>query len=265
LCQITYASVSDSLTPEANVTESIPPQIPAYESQVKPPSSPFLTIMEQVVFHPSVETFSRFLPEASIYRALLWLLVLSLLGGVISAVVYPMQTQISRQICEQFFEEELPSVYQPEAPLWMIACSIPASAIWIIISVFITTGLFFVIARLLGGTGDFTETFFLYSIVFIVIGFFGFFLSIIFTTLVLIPNIGIYLILLILLLAFSLGLYSGVLTAFSLAAAHRFTFGKGCLTVLIPVLLNILCVCCFAFSLSSMFGSLISASQGGIP
>jgi hypothetical protein len=247
------------------MTESIPPQIPAYESPEKPPSTPVLTIMEQVLFHPSVETFSRLLPEASIYRALLWLLVLSLFGGVTTAILYPVQSQASRQIAQQFLGEDLSSLYQQQTPLWTMACIIPINVIGLIIGIFITVGLYFVIARLLGGVGDYTETFFLFSAAYIVIGFIGYFLTIISTVLALIPTVGIYLQLLMLLPFFAFSIYSSVLAAFSLAAAQRFTFGKGCITVIIPFILTFLCICCFIFGLTSLFGSLFSASQGLTP
>lgn len=230
-----------------------------------PEKTPAMTIWKSVLLSPSVETFARFREEADLMRAVIWVAISGLVTGVAQAVVMATSGGAAgnieqlREILPPEVASELPEMAAQAAPSIATAlCSIPAGAVGGVIGLFIGVGLIHLVAKLLQGQGTYTETFFLsaaasapISIVMGVIQLIGGVFN-------LIPVIGTILAVLIGLVSLVLGIYSLVLSAMAVAAAHRFTLGKGFAAVLIPGVVMMLFCCCIT-------GALIAAMGAAVP
>ncbi len=234
--------------------------------------TPTLTIWQQVLFSPSVETFTQYLPEADLMRAGLWIILGTLGSAIISMITTTLSfggtnrgemLRMLRNISPEL-ARELPTVLPPmrSASIGATLCGIPAIVAIALLSTFITVGLIHLVAKLFQGQGSYTETFFLMSAAAapmmlvtgalqLIGGLFG-----------LIPLLGAILRLLISLLLLGLGIYSLVLTAMAVAAAHNFSLGKGFLSTILPTVVFFFLTCCCTFI--AMVGLGGALNQGAI-
>jgi hypothetical protein len=105
----------------------------------------------------------------------------------------------------------------------------------------IGVGVYFLIAKVLGGTGDFGRFAYLNAA-------FAAPLGILTTLLSLIPFVGC--------ISFFISIYSLVLVYFAVKVEHGLSSGRAILVVLIPLLVVLALVACFILSLIGMFMSL---------
>ncbi len=227
-----------------------------------PEKTPALTIWQSVLFSPSVETFARFREQADLMRAVIWVAISGLVTGVAQAVVMATgggrigNMEQLRQILPEELASELPEMAAQAAPnIGAALCSVPAGAVGGVIGLFIGVGLIHLVAKLLQGQGTYTETFFLYAAaaapIAIVLGI----IQLIGGLFNLIPVIGPIFAILVGLVSFVIGIYSLVLSAMAIAAAHRFSLGKGFAAALIPGAVILLSCCCITGILIAVMGA----------
>lgn len=204
--------------------------------------TPALAIWKDVLFSPSVDTFSRYLPEADLGRAVVWLLLSGLITVILGLISIPLsQAQLLTQYPEVAeMLEELPI----RTPVAAFLCGLPTGVVMLLLGVFISVGLTYLAARLLQGTGTFTETFFLYVVVMAPVSVLTGSLQFISSLVGLIPVLGVIFALLFALVSFAFAIYTFVLYSMSVAAAHRFSIGKGFAAIILPGLVIGLLVCC---------------------
>ncbi|MEA3309950.1 MAG: YIP1 family protein [Chloroflexota bacterium] len=217
--------------------------------------TPTLTIWQRVFFSPAVETFARYLPEADLMRAVLWLILGTLGSGIIGIlnVVFNLGGSGGKEIM-RMLQQELPPELARELPaalpgigslsLGATLCGIPSIIILSLISTFITVGLIHLAAKLLQGQGNYTDTFFLMAAAAAPMMIVTSVLQLISGLLGLIPLLGTILSLLISLILMGLGVYGLVLTSMAVAAAHSFSLGKGFLSAILPGVIFFILTCC---------------------
>ncbi len=120
-----------------------------------------------------------------------------------------------------------------------------AGAIVAVIGFFIGQAILFLVARVLGGTGDFNTQAYLQSIYFVPIYIVDGVLSI--------PFLGS-------LVALVLGLYSLYLTTLALKVTHRYDTTKAVLTWLIPAIVVGVILACIAVFFASLFAALMGGA-----
>lgn len=196
-----------------------------------------------VVTAPGEPTFEaeRQKPQATLTTALIWMLI----AGVIAAILGLIQAAVSagaaqgaigqilatanlppetRAALEQMLNSGVLSILGGGASL--------SSIIMVPIGFLVSTVIYYVIAKLLGGTGDFGRYAYLNAA-------FGAPLSILSSILSVIPVLGC--------ITIFIGIYQVVLTYYSTKVEHNLTSGRALLVVLIPLLIVLLLVACFVF------------------
>ena len=227
-----------------------------------PEKTPAMTIWKSVLFSPSVETFARFREEADLTRAVIWIAISGLVSGIAQTVVMVTSGGAAgnieklREILPPELASELPEAAAQAAPsIGTALCSIPAGLVGGIIGVFIGVGLIHLVAKLLQGQGTYTETFFLYAApaapLAIVMGI----IQLIGGVFNRIPVIGPIFAILVGLVSFVLGIYGLVLSAMAVAAAHRFSLGKGFAAVLLPSAVILFSCCCITMGIIAALSS----------
>jgi hypothetical protein len=189
-----------------------------------------------------VESFARYVPEADMGRAALWIALSMLVSSIVGALASLIGVQGA--MWREYMPQDVPLGARGGSALAGLLCGIPAGIVMGLIAMFIVVGLIHLVARLLDGKGTFTETFFLLSAVSTPLTLISAGLQLISWLLGLIPVLGTIVTLLIGLVSLALGIYAIVLYAMGTAAAHDLTLGKGFIAVLAPVILGLLLSCC---------------------
>jgi len=109
----------------------------------------------------------------------------------------------------------------------------------------ISSGIYFVVAKLFGGTGEFEEQTYLLAT-------FTAPMTIVNSVISLVPLLG-------LCISFFLFIYQIVLTFFAIKVSHNLTTGRAVGVVLIPIAIFLLVICCIAFFVGSIIGGLAGA------
>ncbi len=232
--------------------------------------TPALTIWQRIVFSPSIQTFARYLPEADLGRAVLWLVITSLISTLATGLPALIRPQGQMRDMMRLFREALPPEVARELPpimmpgmggralsLGTILCGIPTAVVFGLIGAFIGVGLIHLAAKLLQGTGTYTETFFLTAAVSAPLAIVTGAIQLINGLLGLIPILGAILTVIFGLASLAFSIYALVLNAMAVAAAHRFSLGKGFAAVLLPgVVIFLLICCCTVIGLTLMGASL---------
>ena len=209
--------------------------------------TPTLSLWQDVLFSPSTDTFAKYLGEADLGRAVLWLLASSAIGGLLQMLNLAMGSgRTLLQVLPSELRRELPRA--GASFLGTLLCGIPTWIVVTLLSAFIGIGLIHLIAKLLGGEGSFTEIFFLAAATSAPITLVSGALGLLSGLLGLIPFLGAIFGMLFGLVGLAVGIYSLVLSAMAVAAAHRFSLGKGFVTVLLPLVVGFLLGCCLAIA-----------------
>ena len=233
-----------------------PSDYDSYQTSAAPQGNktPTLSLWQDVLFSPSTDTFAKYLGEADLGRAVLWLLASSAIGGLLQML--SMAIGSGRTLLQA-----LPPELQRELPIragafsfGTLLCGIPTCIVVTLLMAFIGVGLIHLVAKLLGGDGSFTETFFLTSAASAPLALVSGALGLLSGLLGLIPILGAIFGMLFGLVGLALWIYNLVLVAMAVAAAHRFSLGKGFVAALLPFVVVFLLTCCCIFASLMMFG-----------
>jgi hypothetical protein len=213
-----------------------------------------------VLTKPSEETFEgeRGQPGATLSTALIWMAI----AGVIAAVFGGIGAGIQGLMggiggLGTFLEMLPPEVADQYGPLLAqqagfslatIAGTFCFTLIAVPIAFLIGSGIWFVIAKLFGGTGEFEEQSYLLATISAP-------MTIINGVLAIIPFVGACLSLLIV-------IYQLVLTYFAMKVSHNLTSGRALGVVLTPVVIALICgVCLFGTAFLGVMGALMGESN----
>ncbi len=231
-----------------------PSDYDSYQTSAAPQGdkTPTLSLWQDVLLSPSTDTFAKYLGEADLGRAVLWLLASSAIGGLLQMLSMAMGS--GRTLLQV-----LPSELQRELPragasfLGPLLCGLPTGIVVTLLLAFIVVGLIHLVAKLLGGDGSFTETFFLTAAASAPIALVSGAIALLSGLLGYIPFLGAIFGMLFGLVGLAVGIYNLVLSAMAVAAAHRFSLGKGFVAVLLPFVVVFLLTCCCAIAGLMMF------------
>lgn len=218
--------------------------------------TPTLSLWQDVLLSPSTDTFAKYLGEADLGRAVLWLLASSAIGGLLQMLNLAMGSgRTFLQVLPPELRRELPRAGAGASFLGTLLCGIPTWIVVTLLGAFIGVGLIHLVAKLLGGEGSFTEIFFLTSAASAPIALVSGALGLLSGLLGLIPILGAIFGMLFGLIGLAVVIYNLVLTAMAVAAAHRFSLGKGFTAVLLPFVVSFLLGCCCAIAGLMTFSS----------
>jgi hypothetical protein len=196
----------------------------------------------RAVTAPGEPTFEaeRLKPQATLTTALIWMLI----AGAVAAVLGLLQTTIAAGAVQSSVSQFLAQADLPpetRAQLEQVLNSgflggLGGASLGSIISVpvgfLVGTGILYLIAKLLGGTGDFGRYAYLNAS-------FTAPLTILSSLLSVVPVLGC--------ISIFISIYQLVLTYYSTKVEHQLTSGKALIVVLLPVILVLLLVFCFVF------------------
>ncbi len=237
-----------------------PPNYTSYPPAPPPngAKTPTLQIWQNVLLSPAVNTFARYRSEAELGRAILWLLLSTGIASVLnilSTTVMRSSVNMLQYLPPEMRRELLPFMGATRAPIGAtLLCGIPTAVASLLLGAFIGIGLVYLVAKLLQGEGNFTQTFFLMTaasapLTLVTAGFQ------LFSNLGgRIPVLGAILSLLVGVVIFGLSVYNLVLSAMAVAAAQRFSLGKGFAAILIPGAVIFLFACCVGIVIVALAG-----------
>ncbi|MBN1259779.1 MAG: YIP1 family protein [Anaerolineae bacterium] len=241
------------------MTYESPPEY-GYYNQPATGKTPALVIWRNVLFSPSVETLNQYLPEASIGRGLLWWLTSGAVSFLASMLVYALTAG-------RYMTRNLPPEFQDVMPFEMgglsvlstLLCGIPVWIASLLLGAFVMAGLIHLAAKLLKGQGTFTGTFFLLAAASAPLTLAGAALQVVGQLLGLVPVLGIILTLLLAVISLGLTIFALVLSSMAVAAAHRFSLGRGFAALILPYIVLFVLGVCLAVIIVSLIG--ISAQE----
>jgi len=214
-----------------------------------------------VLIRPGEQTFidEHNKPQAKLSTAIIWIVVaavivaiLAIFRALISAAIFSgpglfeqlaAQLDLPPEVAQQMAQQAQAGVV---SSVFVGFCS---SLILIPLSFLIGSGIYWLIAKLLGGTGSYEAQTYLFAT-------FTAPLMIVSGIITLIPVAGGC-------LAFFISIYQLVLTYFALKVSHDFTSGRAIVTLLIPPLIGILLACCVVFAVFSLVGAVLGGTEGG--
>jgi hypothetical protein len=203
---------------------------------------------------PNDATFEelRRKPDANVTTAIIWMAiygaisaVIGVLGGfmamsTMSTMIPQFTSQMELSPAEAAQVEQVLRVFTGGG-MGMVGFASLANIVMVPLFFLIGVGVYFLIAKVLGGAGDFGRFAYLNAA-------FAAPLGILTTLLSLIPFVGC--------ISFFISIYSLVLVYFAVKVEHGLSSGRAILVVLIPLLVVLALVACFILSLIGMFMSL---------
>lgn len=207
----------------------------------------------RVLTSPNEATFEaeRLKPSATLTTALIWMLIAGAVAGVLGWLQSIMMAGAIQGAIPQLLETmDLPA--ETEAQLTPLLNSgalggLGAANLWSIISVpvgfLIGVGILWLLARLLGGVGEFGRYAYLNAA-------FTAPLTILSAVLGLIPFLGC--------LGFILYIYQLVLSYYATKVEHQLSSGRAMIVVLIPVIFALLLVMCLVFFVVGMLATIMN-------
>ncbi len=216
-------------------------EYPAYESAASgsAPPRPFGEIpgLWLKVFQMSEEFFAAEAPRASGGNTFLNVLIYAFISMILTAI----STLVSNVVTPMLSPE-----LQPYASTGMgasLGASLCVGFLLPIISFYLSAGIYWVVAKIFGGEGDFGTQAYLTSLFTVPLG-------TIIGILVIIPCVGIF-------LGLIVGIYVLVLQVRMLSVVHDLTTGKAVGIVLVIFLVGIVFFACFVFGLLMLLGPII--------
>jgi hypothetical protein len=202
------------------------------EATIQPPSLPFYEVWNIALRRPTLESYDRLLqdPKATLGRAVTWLLVVGAVSGLLSAASQFVWMQLmGSSALSQFVGsgQALPPQLAPQGlgMVAFIACSIPISAIGVVLGSLIYYGLVHFTASAFGGQGTFGQMMYINAAYYAPI-------TLITSVLSLIPCVAC--------LAAPLGIYAFALQFLAVRSATKLGWGGAIGSVLIVMFLFIL-------------------------
>lgn len=210
-----------------------------------------------VVTAPNDQTFEelRTRPDATLGKALLWVVIAAVIATILAGLRSALGMNMMGGV-DQFMEmADLPPDVAAQlspflaggASAGMIGISVLFTLIWTPIAFIIGVGIYHLLARLLGGTGQFDRYAFSVAA-------FAAPLSIVNGLLAFVPILGGC-------VAMILGIYQIVLTYFATKVEHNLSSGRAIAVILIPVALVILLVLCMVFGLVALLVPLVDGGS----
>jgi hypothetical protein len=195
-----------------------------------------------VITKPSEATFDeeRHQPEATLTTALIWMAVAGVIAAIFGAIGAGIQGMMGGMAgLAPLLDAMPPDMARELAPFMVQQAGGTFASVGIAFCVglfgvplgfLIGSGIWFVLAKLFGGTGEFEEQSYLLAT-------FSAPLTIVSSVLGVIPLAGPC-------LSFFLGIYQQVLTYFAMKVSHNMTSGRALGVVLTPVIILLLCLVC---------------------
>lgn len=216
----------------------------------QPAEGETLSIVEtwiKALTSPTEETYTKIAkdPGASLGKAILWIFLVGLVGSLISGVL----PSVFGTSLVPFGEEYLPPTFYERDFGSTILCS-PVAGILTVLSSLIATGIVYVFAKMLGGTGTYERLFYTFAAYQVP-------LELVISVLNPIPLIGC--------LNLFLGLYALVLLVIATKAVMEFDWGKAVISsIVIPIIIAIVVIGCLIFSFMVLLGPAIGNVFEGI-
>jgi uncharacterized membrane protein YjgN (DUF898 family) len=203
----------------------------------------FLDAMLKAVTNPTQATYRSLAqdPTATAGKGFLWVGIAAAVSSLISVLMLQVfKFNPLLDVLSQYSGEEwtMPVRTNFGSTILSLLCGIPVAAVVAVIVLAIAVGLLHLVARLLGGTGDYGKL--VYMIALISVPF-----SLVSSILAPIPYVGC--------LSFLITIYVLVLEVQAINAVHQFGIGKAVLTLVVPLIAACLVLAC----LIAGFGSLI--------
>jgi hypothetical protein len=199
---------------------------------------------------PSDATFAdlRQKPDANITTAMIWMLiygVIAAVAGLVSSLIFAGTVQGALPSVLQQLDLPPAEMAQVEQALRFLPGNVAVGAgfsslaniIWVPVWFLIGVGIYHLLARLLGGTGEYGRLAYLSAA-------FSAPLGIVTTLLSLIPLAGCVTPL--------IGIYTLVLSYFAVKVEHQLSSGRAIMVILIPALVLIVLAMCFIFGIVGM-------------
>lgn len=226
-----------------------------YSPQPTGEALPFLQASLKAITGPSVANFRRLAqnPKASLGQGLLWVAIAAAISSLISGVlftIFPNNLYQYRAIFEQFGQSEnLPmDFFAAGAPTIVslattLICGIPVAIVVSVLATLFMAGLYQLVAKLLGGGGDYSRLVYMLALVQAPI-------SIITSIISPIPYLNC--------LGIFIGIYVIVLQVLAIESVHLFGVGKAVVTLFVPGLVLCLLIACLVAGLFAILGATLS-------
>jgi hypothetical protein len=206
-----------------------------------------------VLTHPSEETFAqeRQKPEANLTTALIWIgiaaVVSAVFGFITAQFMFATQGPMLLQMFDQMdlppeAREQMAEFLSSGLMTGMMGGASVFSIIFVPIGFLISVGIYFIVARILGGEGEYGRYAYLIAV-------FQAPLSIILAVIGWVPFLGGC-------LALISWIYSLVLTFYATKVEHNLTAGKAIAVIVIPILVLIALFACFGVAIIGMIAAL---------
>jgi hypothetical protein len=178
-------------------------------ADMPPPQQSFSDVWIKALTQPSVATYEDFVarPGVSLGRAFAWVFVCSFAASIFTflGVIF------TRSVSSLSLGQSPELARAATSPFYLFVCGVPISAAFSIVGLVIVTGISHLVARLLGGTGTFTQL--TYAVAAYVAP-----MSVVGSLLGLIPFVGC--------LNGLLAIYGVFLNVVAIKAVHRFDWGR---------------------------------------
>lgn len=209
-------------------------------AEMPPPQQSFSDIWIKALTQPSVATYEDFVsrPGVSLRRALGWVLVCAFAGSIFSFLGVILTGSFSNLPLDQ--APELAELAR--LPFYLFVCGVPLSAVFAIISLLIVTGITQLVARMLGGTGTFTQL--VYAVAAYAAP-----MSLVTSIVGLVPIVAC--------LNALLGLYGLFLNVVAVKAVHRFDWGRAVISSVALLVVIVVLVACVVVVFLALLGPAI--------
>jgi hypothetical protein len=204
---------------------------------------------------PNEGTFAQIAaqPGATAGKAFLWVFLASILTSFASLIAQAVrgvgQMDMFREFLPPELARELPVGAAPSIGFGTVICGAPVGAIFAVLFFAIAVALIQWVAKLFGGTGSFDKLAYAFSAITVPYSV----IAAILTLVGIIPIIGI----LTGLISFGLAIYVLVLEVLAVKAVNRLDTGRAVGSVLLPILVIFLVVCCCALLVGLAMGSAV--------
>ncbi len=187
-------------------------------------------------------------PDASLGKGIVWLAIAGFIGGLISSIFGLIFNQNVFTQFSQIFGDSGFNIGRTGGGFFSVISGTFGGMIGGVIGALIITGIVQLVARALGGTGEFDKLFYGYAS-------FQAPLGLVTSVLGSIPFLGC--------IAPLLGIYGLVLMVIATQAAHNLDTGKAAIATLTPVIIVFILCCCVIAIVAGLTGTIFSSSGGG--
>jgi hypothetical protein len=228
--------------------ETLPP--------AQPQNSKWYEVWMDVWMHPGEEAFWGILKERdhSVTRGILWVAVTSLIIAVVSIIGY---VPLYHSITSQFSNVQNIEFFGAGTIVTYAICSIILAPIGAILGLLISSGIYHLISRLFGSTGNYSDLVFCMAAVTAPASIIGALLSIPYLLLSNFPAILWLVAIFFGILSIILAIYVLVMNVNAVRGAERIGTWQAILTIFLPVvILAVLSICCVSLTIPAFINNL---------